>query len=123
MKINLAFKPATVERDLVGEFGSLTLLLRQPTYQEVIAETGTAGAERIRAVLAVVDSWRGVFDQNGREVEFSRERFELACVQYPQLAREAVLAAYGVFRPEPSADLGKSETPPPAGSDGGSPPA
>lgn len=86
--IVLGEKPTTSEEwqavDL-SEIGSFDVLLRHPTFSDVVVDSELGAGFTAYRLKACVKGWRGVQDEAGHDVPFSFARFENLCLRYPKI--------------------------------------
>jgi hypothetical protein len=93
-----------------------SLVVRRPSYAEVVKDVALAGEPWVKQRLSLVVGWKGkdgepspfVDPRDQRPIPFSERAFEVAVAKFPRLVDDALNAAAKVINDQPSGDeLGK----------------
>ncbi|MBX9770800.1 MAG: hypothetical protein K2X29_05490 [Candidatus Obscuribacterales bacterium] len=92
-------EPKRVE--ISGQFGSLTLVLRNPTFAEysqlTVALANNDKEKEHDLAFSLIKSWEGVEDAEGKPLPYSLNAFLSGIVAYPDLYRETKKACFSVL--------------------------
>ncbi len=87
---------------------TFTLLVRKPTFEELVADTEMQegyAEDRLRLIVG----WEGLLNEDHEPITYDWKTFQIVCEQYPTVFMQATIATFGMFRRNPETPSGNSE--------------
>ncbi len=94
---NLGSVPHPID---LGEAGSFSILVRRPTYDELLADMADDTPRYMERRLGLITGWEGMEDPQGNPIPYDLAKFKALCELYPQSFRQFLTAVNQRFRGE-----------------------
>lgn len=85
VKLKAPIKGATWETVEVAPGDTLELLIDRPTFADVMEDAEVLSGFAERRMKKLILNWRGVQGEDGKEVPYTWETFQVMCMAYPAL--------------------------------------